>query len=138
MRCTPGARALWSNYRMPLLEPRHRIWLVTLMQYGLGFFDHEGGRVDQRQGCLPSARSPRRFLPRSCGVERWASGLGSIINSVICAVSRGKLQWIPVPADPTEGQHDDEHRRVGRYLFCAAVGPSVPAKLQDWALFAPW
>jgi len=49
---------------------RHRIWLVTLMQYGLGFFDHEGGRVDQRQGCLPSARSPRRFLPRSCGVER--------------------------------------------------------------------
>ena len=66
--------------------------LVTLMQYGVGFFDHEGGRVDQRQGCLPSARSPRRFLPRSCEVERLASGLGSILNSVICEVSRGKLQ----------------------------------------------
>jgi hypothetical protein len=83
---------------------------------------HPAGRVDQRQGCLPPARSPRRFLPRSCGVERQASGLGSILNSVICAVFRGRLQWIPVPADPSEREHDDEHRCVGQYLFCAAVG----------------
>src|SRR5205807_8953056 len=32
------------------------------------------------------------------------------------AVRREIDQRIPVPADPSEGQHDDEHRRVGRYL----------------------
>ena len=65
----PGARAIVELQDAPA-GTRHRIWLATLMRYGLGLFDHEGGRVDQRQGCLPSARSPRRFLPRSCGVER--------------------------------------------------------------------
>jgi hypothetical protein len=41
-----------SDYRIPCCT-RHRMWLVTFMQYGLGFFDHEAGRVDQRQGGLP-------------------------------------------------------------------------------------
>jgi hypothetical protein len=75
------------------------------------------------RGPLSDYRIPCRKPAQDLAGDFYAVWLGVLrprgrsrgsLNSVIFAASRGKRQSIPEPADPPEGQHDEELRGVGR------------------------
>jgi len=82
---------------------------------------------------MHKARAALRCTPRCAGLFAFGQIAGEILAALLRggAVGKrsginpqfrhlrglpGKRQWIPVPGRPIEGQHDDKHRRVGRYL----------------------
>jgi len=71
---------------------------------------HPGAQVSRAP--LPAAGPGPPPCGKSTAARRAGAGAETPKNNQ--SVRREIHQWIPVPADPPEGQHDDEHRRVGR------------------------
>jgi hypothetical protein len=49
---------VFSGQDVGILEVSEKIWLVSFMQYDLGFFDHQSGRVE----CAPNPFGAKVFL----------------------------------------------------------------------------
>jgi putative transposase len=40
---------VFAGKNIGIKEDADKVWLVSFMQYDLGFFDHETGRINQRR-----------------------------------------------------------------------------------------
>ncbi len=53
---------MFADQNVGILEVSEKIWLVSFMQFDLGFFDHEAGRVECAENPFAAKHSLSGYL----------------------------------------------------------------------------